>query len=112
MISIIQGSKATLNVRLLMKTSSLPDPLDLTGVTEITTCFFNQDGTELMPSLTGGEITVTDAIFGKIAIALTAAQTLILAAVDSATLEISIDFGSGVSKVQIPAAYSVIETVC
>lgn len=110
MINIIQGSIKTFTV--LLKKASNGEPFPLSGVTEIETCFKNADDTELMLSLTGGDITVLDAPIGKLQIALDETETAALALDESATLEIAVDFGSGPQKVQILNAYSIIQTVC
>lgn len=111
MVTIIQGGKKSFVVRVLSQATG--DPYSLTGVTEITACFMKADGTELMKTFTAsGGITVVTALLGKLAIALTAAETALLAPVDSAVLELAIDLGSGPEKVQIPDAYEVIASVC
>ena len=117
MYHIIQGSRtdAAQNpfVVGLKKDNLSYDPLDLTGVAEITACFQKTDGTELMISLTGGGITILgNPILGKIAIALTAAQTALLAVVEASTLELALTYSGDPFKVQIPNAYSVSQSVC
>ncbi len=111
MISIIQGGNKNFTVRI--KSEATGDPLSLAGLVEISTCFLNIDGTELMKTYTAsGGITVVSAPLGKIQIALSAAETALLAVVESSTLEISIDLGSGPVKFQIEDAYEVLATVC
>lgn len=110
MVNIIQGGIKKFTV-LLTKLSD-GEPLDLSTVTEITTCLLNTDGTELMLSLTGGDITVLNAAIGKIQIELSDAETADLAVVDSETLELAVDLGDGPLKSQISNAYSVIQTIC
>lgn len=113
MVEIIKGGIKNLIVKINDgSTGTPPDPLDLSTVTEITTCFKNEDDTELMKSLTGGGITVLNPFIGKIQIALTDAETALLAEVDSETLEIAVDLGAGPIKLQISNAYSVIPSIC
>lgn len=109
MVNIIQGARKDFTVRL---NQSNGDPYPLTGVTEIKTCLFNSDGSELMLSFTGGAITIVNAAIGKLQVALTAAQTALLLVTDSATLEVSVAFGGDPVKAQIPNAYSVVATIC
>ncbi len=112
MVNIIQGGLKTFVVRLLSVATG--DPLNLAGVTEITTCFQNADGTELMLTYTAsGGITVVSTVLGKIQVALTAEQTaLLLVTEEAATLEVGVDLGNGPMKVQIANAYSVLQSVC
>ncbi len=122
-VNIIQGGQQKLIVRLI--DDATKDPFNLTDIETITTCFENADGTELMldngpeapesdPPTFGG-ITVVSPTLGKIQIALTAEQTALLKTVNLATLEIALKFtgeDEDVTKVQIPEAYNVIQTVC
>lgn len=113
MVNIIQGGKKQFTVRI--SSESTKDPLDLTTVAEITTCFKTSDSEnpELMLSLTGGDIAVIgDPLLGKIQITLNDTDTAGLGLVDNETLELAIDLGAGPLKLQIPNAYSVIESVC
>ena len=108
---IIQGSHATVIVRLMNATTM--DPVDITGATEIKACFTNQDWTQLELSLTGGQIQVLSGILGKVQLNLTAAQTALLAMVENETLELLIKIGmNDPVKVQIQNAYSILETIC
>lgn len=106
---IIQGGKAVIVVRLL--NSETRDYYDLTGLTALTTCFQNEDGTELMLTLSSG-ISVLNATAGKIQITLTAAQTAALRVVQCATLELALTFTGDPIKTQIADAYDVAQTVC
>lgn len=110
MINIIQGSIKTFTV--LLTKQSNGEPFPLTGATEISTCFQNADGSELMLTMTGGAITIVNAAIGKLQVVLTSAQTAALSIVDSETLEIGVDFGAGPQKCQILNAYAVLQTVC
>jgi hypothetical protein len=111
-VDVVQGAGAVLNCKFLYKGSK--DPLDLTGITEISTCLLNDDGTELVLSLTGGQISVYgNPILGKISITLTAAQTALLAVDDSADLQVAFTYGAGQPSVlTIPGAYNIIATDC
>lgn len=111
-VDIVQGAGAVLNCKFLYRGSL--DPLDLTGVSEIETCFLNDDGTELMLSLTGTEIAVFgNPILGKITITLTGVQSAALAVARLATLQVKFTFPGGQPVVlQIPAAYNVLATAC
>lgn len=107
---IIQGGKASLVVRLVNGPTG--DPYDLTGATAITSCFLNDDGSELMLALLSG-ISVLNASAGKLQINLTAAQTALLRPLKLGTLEIAITFpSSDPIKVQIYESYDVLQSVC
>lgn len=107
---IVQGGKSSIIVRLINKTSG--DPLDLTGVTALSTCFGNADGSELALTL-GSGITILSAVIGKIEIDITSAQSTLLTPIVAATLELTITYpSSDPIKIQIPNAYSVIASVC
>lgn len=111
MFNIIQGGIKDFTVRINSVASG--DPLDLTSVVEISTCFKNADGTELMLTKTGGDIVVVgDPLLGKIKVSLSDVETALLGLVDNETLEVTVDLGAGPLKVQIPNAYSVIESIC
>lgn len=115
MQTIIQGGAKTLNVRLLQKINGVVgDPVDFTGVTQISTCFLKSDGTELMLSLTGLAIAIVGSpLLGRLSIALTSAQTALLAAIENGTLELTITYGIlDPIKVRILGAYEVVETEC
>lgn len=91
------------------------DPFDLTSIYDIQTCFHNADGTELMVGKVSGGITIVgNPLLGKILIALTAAQTALLAVSDPTTLELAIvpTLGADPVKVSIPLAYSVVQSDC
>lgn len=110
-VDIVQGSGVVLNCKFLYRGSL--DPLDLTGITEIETCFLNDDGTELMLSLTGGGIAVYgDPILGKVSITLTGVETDALAQDQLATLQVKFTFGGEPVVLQIPRAYNVLATAC
>lgn len=115
MQTIIQGGKSTLLLRLKQYSNGIEgDPVDFTGITDIQTCFQNTDGTELMLSLLGGAILILGSpLLGKLSIALTSAQTSLLALVDTAILELSLIYGSSDPiKIQVPNAYSVVASQC
>lgn len=110
-IVIIQGGEIAFIVRLI--NSNTMDPVDLTSADHITTCFYNEDGTELNLDVGSGVTVVGPPTIGKLQIGLTAAQAALLNPVNNATLEIAVDFGSGnPTKCQIVNAYSVLESVC
>lgn len=113
MWKIIQDGKSiSPTIKLLQAPFPEGDPIDLTGYAEISACFTNSNGSELLATLTGGEISVLgDPLLGKILITLSAAQTTLLALVDSATLEITLGTVNP-PKIQIENAYSVLNTVC
>lgn len=115
MQTIIQSRKATLLVRLVQSINGVVgDPVDLTGVTEISTCFQNTTGAELVLTKTGGAITVLGSpVLGKLSIALTAAQTALLALTDTDVLELALTYpSSDPIGIQIPQAYSVVASQC
>jgi hypothetical protein len=112
---IIKGSKKALTVRLGTAVNGVQgDPVDLTGITEITTCFLQSDNTELMLSKTGGQITIIGSPFlGKLSIYLSAANSALLQAVDTATLQLSLVYGTDDPiLIQIPTAYAVVDSTC
>ncbi len=111
-IEIVKGSKATIKVRLLRKTDL--SPLDLTGITEISTCFLNDDGTELMLSLTGGNIAIIgDPILGLVAITLTSEMSQDFAVDSSTALQLALEYANGdPSILKVPGAYSILANDC
>jgi hypothetical protein len=110
-VQIIQGGAVSFIIRI--KDVSTGDPYDLTDVTEITTCFQNADGTELMLSLSGGISVEGDPLIGKIKVSLTSAQTALLALEELATLQLAITVNTDDPFFnRIPEAYSVLESVC
>lgn len=115
MQNIIQGGLTNIAVRLQQVLNGvIGDPVDLTGVTEIVTCFQNTDGTEVTLTLTGGAVTILgNPILGKIGIQITAAQTTLMKVTDGDTLELAITYGSADPvKTQIPNAYAVLQSQC
>lgn len=116
MQTIVQGGQSTILVRLnSIQNGIVGDPIPLTPMYNIKSCFMNADGTELMLDLLGGAITILgDPNLGKLSIALTAAQTALLQLVDTATLEVDLiaTLGADPKKIQIPQAYSVVQSVC
>lgn len=108
---IIPGGRGELIVRLV--NAKTGDPYDLTGCTALTTCFLKDDGTELSLSL-GSGITIVNALFGKIQIVLTAAQTMLLRPLTSGNLELAVTIPAYADpiKVQIPDAYEVPQGEC
>lgn len=109
-VQIIKGSKAQLIVRLRDVND---DPYDLTGVTEIQTCFQNEDGTETVIKLTTSGIAIIgNPILGKISINLTASNTNLLSTADVGILELAITTSGDPTKLQVPGAYEVDASVC
>lgn len=121
MVRIINGSLLNMTVRLLTPTIPAPPldfpgkmflPFDLTGVTDITTCFQNSDGTETMLSLGSGISVVGNPSLGTILINATALQTAKFIPVTGQALELAISFGGDPTKYQIPDAYEVVTGLC
>ena len=111
MYTIYQGGKPPqLVVRLIDPSTN--DPLNLTGVTTIESCFLQTDGTELPISLLTGEITILSTTLGKIGIQLTAAETALLQTVQGGTLQLAISFGGDPIIYQLPNAYDVVQNAC
>ncbi len=109
-IEIIQGGATSFIVRITNIQTG--DPFPLGSVSAITTCFKKADSTELMLGLTTG-ITIVDAVLGKLSIALTSAQTALLAVAGLSTLQLTITVGSQDPFIkQIHDAYTVIESEC
>lgn len=112
MYQIIQGGATNPPILIRLVDGSTGDPFDLTSITQIVSCFFNADGTELMVSLLGGQIAIVgNPVLGKISITLTSAQTVLLALTDSQTIELAIGATNPI-KIQIQNAYAVLPTVC
>lgn len=89
---IIQGSDRTLNLTIR---DSNGDPFDLTLITEITVCFKKEDETFHNVTLGGGKISITgNALLGKIAVALTDADTLLIAAGIKVDFKVILDTGA------------------
>jgi hypothetical protein len=114
-VKIIQGGAKIFTVRL--DDEKQDQPFDFTGVVQITTCFFNTDTTELMLTLSGspgGIAIVGDPKIGKLQISISSTQAALLQESEDQpqTLELSVDFGTGPQKFQIPNAYIVKATVC
>lgn len=101
-ITLIQGEDRVLGVT-VMKDDPAFQPLDLTGYTEIVAVFIKRDGSALEKKLSvTGEVVIVDATCGRIAIALTAANTLALKASDRQSFELALtDAASKTRKVQI-----------
>lgn len=74
---IILGEDKTVNIRLV--DSCTQNPVDLTGVSEITVKLQNEDSSVLALTLTGGAVSIISAPGGQIAAAMTAVQTALLA---------------------------------
>ena len=94
-----------------VRVSASGDAYDLAGVTALSCCFLNDDGTELSLAL-GSGITIIQAAAGKLVLELTAAQTALLAVTDHETLELSITKVGDPVKLQIQDAYSVKASEC
>jgi hypothetical protein len=117
MYKIIQGSRTDINppFNVYLKQDTITfQPFDLTEVTEITCCFENLDGSELMLTLESGISIVGNPLLGVLLVTLTAVQTALLAPVTEETLELSLIFGDDTdpTKVQIPKAYYVVDSIC
>lgn len=90
------------------------DPVDLTGVVSISTCFKNADGTETTLTLTSGLSIVGNPLLGKVQVSYTAAQSALFDPNDAGTLEFSIvpSGGGDPWAVQVPGAFVVIPAAC
>lgn len=110
-LEIIQGQKKTFTV--FLDDEETGKPVDLTSVSEITTCFEKTGGTLETLTLTGTDISVVTAAIGEILVTITAVKTDDFKVVSNATLEVIYDFGSGdVRKSQLLRAYSVKAKIC
>ena len=109
MIQIIQGKKSVFTVKL--NDAATGERYDLTPVTVLTACFERQDGTSLTLGI-GTGIVVLSAIYGRIQVSITAAQSALLSQVDNATLALSITTTGDPVGVLIPNAYSVVQSPC
>jgi hypothetical protein len=103
-------------VRLGTETNGVPgDPVNLTGITEISACFRKPDGTELeLLKTTNGILVLGSPFLGKLSLILTATDTAELAVVTGATLQITLTYADVDDPVvvQILDAYSVVENTC
>jgi len=101
------AKKATMVIRL--KNGDTTDPWDLTGLTEVSTCFEKQDGTELTVSLTGGQFVVVGSpLLGKLALTLSAAETTNLKPTQGVkTMELTLTYTGDPVATDIPMAYEV-----
>lgn len=104
-VVIIRGSDRELFLRILVKDTG--EPFDLTGATEISASFRNEDGTTLTKLLTTLGITVISAEAGKIKVTLTDANTVLLKVGVDQDFEVVIDIGSVRSIVQFKEALNV-----
>lgn len=109
-IKIIQGSASSFIVQINnIKTGN---PLSLAGVTALSSCFMKTDGTDLTLSL-GSGLTILSEPLGQITVALTSAQTALIATTMTGVFQISIIFGSSDPIIlQYPEAYQVVQSVC
>lgn len=116
LVKIVQGSQSSFLLRLYNQTNGvLGDPVDLTTMYDIKTCFQNSDGTETtLSKLTAGIAVVGSPLLGKITVSLTAAQTALLALSDPGELQISLiaTLGADPVKIDVRNAYDVVETTC
>ena len=109
-IEIIQGGETSFIARFTDVATG--DPLDLTNIDTLTTCFKKDDRTELTLGI-GTGITIVNAVLGKIRVTLTSTQTATLALVEAATLEVTVTMLTEEPfKKQVQQAYSVIPSVC
>lgn len=107
-IEVIQGEDRTIGLT-IMKDSDEFEPYDLTGVTEISVLFIKRDASTLERTLSGaGGVTVVAATAGRIAVALTAAQTADLKVSNNQSFEIAITIASKIRKVQVLGRLNVI----
>jgi len=114
MVNIIQGSKGQITVRLYQGANGvIGDPIDLTGITEIESCFDNADGTELsLLETTGGIVILGSPLLGKIQLVFTSAQTALLAIVEHETLELKLTYAGDPQKILVKDAYAVVSSRC
>lgn len=77
--TLVLGEDKTLDVKMINLSSPSRDPLDLTDATEIVAILLNADGTFLELKLSLSQITIISAPGGHFQIAITAAQSALLA---------------------------------
>ena len=103
--NIIQGSDVTLHI---VVRNADGDALDLTGATEITVRLRRADRQALEKRLSRAELEVTSAITGRVAVALSDADTDQLNVMPNAPIELWIDYGSIRRIAQIRSGINVI----
>lgn len=103
---IIQGSDRTL--QLTMRDSN-GDGIDLTNETEITVRFKKTDGTWLEKTMTGSDVTVTNAKLGKISVDLTDTETALIEAGQKVDFHVYLDNGTDRRIVRFNQQIDVIE---
>jgi hypothetical protein len=108
-VQIVKGSYKEIIVRLK---NSDGDPIDLSSATEIEACFPAADGSEVMLSLTDTTITLMSGVLGKFKLILSSVNSALLLAATNRTLEVSYTIGGNITKIQLPLAYSVVESLC
>lgn len=108
------GQSISPKIKLRQSADAGADPFDLTAVTEITTCFIKQDGTELMVSKTGGAIVIVgNPLLGTIVITLTQLQVDSLEFTElPKTLQLNITVAGDPTPLKIPGAYMVNLSEC
>jgi hypothetical protein len=116
MLKIVQGSQAQIPIKLLSKQGdTILGPVPLGSLYDITTCFQNLDGSETTVGLVEGGLTIVgNPLLGQIQIALTAAQTELLAPSDPGQLQIALIATMGTDPVIVPiwGVYRVIPSIC
>lgn len=110
---IVPGGLNPMIVNFTNASSKLP--LDLTTLTEATTCMLKTDTTSHEFSLTDNTIAIVgNPLLGQISINPTDIWPVDLEMRDSATLEVKLFFNSSTKPiiVQVPLSYSVVEEIC
>jgi hypothetical protein len=110
-VTIIRGSDRYFSI-LVSYTCGVDEPsqpFDLTGTTEIRALFPKADGTTIVKTYTGGDITITSAIAGKIRVFINDSETALLNVGDSQSFEVEIHQGPTVNIVQFVGLLTVID---
>lgn len=79
-LEIVRGDSKLVPMKAItLDCDNIPDTYYISSITEITVTFPLEDGTELVKTLTGTQVSVTDAESGRFQVNLTAAETATLA---------------------------------
>ena len=90
-LKIVKGEDRTINIHITEEDTT--GDYNLTGATEITVKFKNQDGSVLSKTQTGGAVSVVSAVAGKIQVTLTDTETALLYAGEQSPYVV-VDVGS------------------
>ena len=93
-LKIIQGEDRIVKLRLKEVDCDELESIDLTTPTEITATFTNQDKTKLEKKLTDTEVSVSNAVKGRIQVSLNDTETMALREGKDQTFKVKVEFGA------------------